>query len=216
MLYMPPMRRHEKGSAYMTSKIRITAVIAVVLLVLILSSCGAKTPSDVLGSFISAVKECDTDGAMDCVTSPATIGGHVYTINDAKDSGDEYGIETLKKLYSFVKYTVISKNVELDEAGGETVVSDTGKQTVRIEISAPDFSALMSLIMSEAAYSAKPRIEVLADFIDDGTVGKYIKKMTLDVVLKKDEDRWTIPFSQSENRLLYEALGLSSFASWIL
>lgn len=200
----------------MTSKIRITAVVSAILLVCFLSSCGAKTPPNVLGMFISSVKECDTDGAMDCIVSPATIGGHVYSIAEAKRNSDEYGIKTLTKLYSFIKYTVISENVELEEAGSETVVSETDKQTVRIDISAPDFNALMSLIMSEAAFSAKPKIDVLADFIDDGTISRYVKKTTLDIVLVKNDGEWKIPFSQSENKQFYEALGLSYFASWIL
>jgi len=200
----------------MTLKYKIIAVVSVLLLACFLSSCGAKEPADVIGSFISSIKECDTDGAMDCVLSPASIGGHVYAVAEAKRNSDEYGIATLEKLYSLVRYTVISKNVELDEAGSETVVSDTGKQTVRIEISSPDFNSLTSLIISEAAFSSKPKIEILSDFLDDGTAQKHIKKATVDVVFEKTDDGWKIPFSQSENRALYEALGLSSFASWIL
>lgn len=200
----------------MTSKIRFAAALLVVILAFSLASCGEKAPADVCESFISAVKKCDTDGVMDCVLSPATIGNHVYSINQAKENGDKYGIETLEKLYSFVKYTVISKNVELDEAGSETVISETGKQTVRIEMSAPDFDSLMSLIMSEVAFSSQPKTDVLADFIEDGTVGKYVKKSTLDVVFTESDGKWMIPFSQSENRQLYEMLGLSYFASWFL
>ena len=200
----------------MTSKIRSFAVLLIVILAFMLVSCGESAPADVCESFISAVKKCDTDVAMDCVVSPATIGNHVYSINQAKESGDEYGLETLENLYSFVKYTVISKNVELDEAGSETVISETGKQTVRIEITAPDFNTLMSLIMSEVAFSSEPKTDVLAGFIEDGTVGKYVKKSTLDVVFTESDGKWRIPFSQSENRQLYEALGLSYFASWFL
>ena len=216
MWYMPPLRRCEKGSAVMTSKSRFIAVLSVVLTVCFLSSCGAKAPVDVVGSFISSVRECNTDGAMECVSSPAAIGAHVYSVAEAKRNGDEYGIGTLKRLYSLVKYTVISANVELDEAGSETVVSDTGRQTVRIELSAPDFSHLTSLIISETAFSSKPKIEILSDFIDDGTVGKHLVKSTVDIVLEKNDGKWSIPFSQSENKQFYEALGLSSFASWIL
>ena len=200
----------------MKPKIRFSAVLLVAVFVFLLVSCGEKTPVDVLGGFIASVKNCDTDGTVNAVVSPASIGGHVYSIAEAKKSADEYGLETLVKIYSTIKYTVISENVEKDEAGSEIVITDKDRQTIRIEISAPDFASVISLTMSEMMYSSKSKTEVIMDFLDDGTVARHMNKMTVDVVVVKENDGWKIPFSQSENKEFYESLGLSYFASWIL
>ncbi|MBR6049777.1 MAG: hypothetical protein IKP68_01080 [Clostridia bacterium] len=196
----------------MKPKIRFFAVLLAMVFAFSLVSCGEKEPINIFGGFISAIKSCDAKSASACVSS----GSSIEKFSDAIALSDDFERETLKDVFSLIGYTVISENVERDEAGSEVVITDKDRQTIRIEISAPDFASLMSLAMSEVMYSSKPKTDVMRDFLDDGTVGRYVKKMTLDVVIVKESGEWKLPLSQKENKQLYDALKLDSFAPWLL
>lgn len=207
-----PRRRSYAGSFDMTSKIRFVAFLFAAVFVLTLVSCEKKAPADVFDGFISAVASCDAKNASEFVSSDS----YIERFSDALSSSDEFGRKTLGDVYSLIKFTIVSANVERDEAGDDVVISDLDRQTMRIDISLPDLASLMSLTMSEMMFSSKQKCEVMRDFLDDGTVGRYITKMTLDVVMTKENGEWKLPFSQNENKHLYDALGINSFAPWLL
>ena len=196
----------------MKPKIRFFACFLVAVFAFSLVSCGESAPADVFDHFISSVRSCDAQSASASVLTDSSI----ERFSDAVASSDDFGRETLKAVYSIIRFTVVSGNVERDEAGSEIVIIDKDRQTIRIEMSAPDFASLMSLAMSEVLYSSKPKTEVMRDFLDDGTVGRYVKKMTVDVTLVKENGKWKLPFSLKENKQLYDALALDSFAPWLL
>ncbi|MBQ0125255.1 MAG: hypothetical protein KBS59_02905, partial [Clostridiales bacterium] len=112
-------------------------------------------------------------------------------------------------------FEILSADVERENAGEETVITNTSERIMRIKLTVPDFKALMSLSMSESATSGMMNSEIIEQFAADGMIEKHIISKEITVKLIRN-DGWTLPISSSENSELYNALMLSSFASWLI
>lgn len=188
------------------------ALIFVFAFVISFASCGKSEPGDVVHLFLDSIKMCDVSSASGIVYE--NVGFERYA--DIISSLDDYSVKVLRSVYAFISYSVISDNVIADEYGGEIVISDNENRIVRLNMTIPDFSSLLSLTVSESAFSPMTKTEILEKFVSDGTVGKYLTSYTIDVELKKINGEWKLPFSQKDNKQLYDALMLYAFAYLII
>lgn len=186
------------------------AIIAAVALSSV--SCGDVSAGKIFCDFIVAVSNCDIEKANDLVSADTSLERYRFAI----ENSDEDALAVLKKIYSSFGASVISENVEADNADSDVILTETGKRTIRIKFVYIDLRSLMSVITSEVAISADMPINILSEYISSETTQKYISSKEIDVVLLKENGEWKLPLSRSVNVDIYDALMLNTFAAWLI
>lgn len=201
----------ERRTKKMHSVKKAFAAVIAVFTVFAFLSCGEKKPVDTFDALMSSVKATDAAGTLECVSDQA---GKDYA--SLISSADGETLDAVKRLYSYVNYTVLSENVEADEAEGKVVVTDTDHCTVRVKISYPDFGTVMSMTESEQKIFPSPKARIIESLFFDAAMSQYIVEGTFDVMLEKSDGEWKIALLGAENREFYDALKITEFLRWIL
>ncbi len=194
---------------------RFLSVVIVLASVFALASCGETTPLNVFDSFISCVKACDHDKAVTYVTEKSS-GDRYFGLLRSADNDSK---ELLQNLYSLIKYTVISEDVEADEAGDEIIITNNTTRTMKLKVRYPDFSRLMILAQSERAVSGSTYVDILNALYSDGTVERYILTADFYVIVIKENGEWKVPLDQNGVRGgigIFDSMKLTAFAAWLL
>ena len=194
---------------------KIFAAIIAFAFVFVLAACGETKPINAFDKFVSCVKSCDADGAAACVTESSSSDRYFSLIRSA----DADGAEVMKNLYSLISFTVLSSDVESDEAGGEIIVTDNNTRTIKVKVRYPDFSRLMMLASAERAVSGSNYTDILEEMYRNGTAEKYVLNGEFLVKIVKENGRWALPLDQSGVRggvNIFESMMLTAFAAWLL
>ena len=194
---------------------KIFAAIVAFALVFVLAACDEVKPVDVFDKFVSCVRSCDADGAAARVTE-SSMGDRYFSLIRSADVG---GVEVLKDLYSLISYTVLSSDVESDEAGSEIIVTEKDTRTIKVKVKDPDFSRLMMLASAERAVSGLNCVDILEAMYNNGTAEKYVVTNEFFVKVVMENGRWALPLDQSGVRggvNIFESMMLTAFAAWLL
>lgn len=179
---------------------------------LLLVSCDDIGAADTFYDFMTAVSLCDGKTASGIVSSDTSLERYCYVLENADDEARSL----LYDIYSSFEMTVLSENVEAENVDSDVVITETGKQTIRVKLTYLDLRSIMSIVSSESAASSDVPSNILSEYIADGTVRRYIVSNEIEVVLIKENGEWRLPLSRNENSYIYDALMLNTFAAWLI
>ena len=82
-------------------------------------------------------------------------------------------------------------------------------KTVLVALTIPDMAAVKSFAEAKTAVSGESAYEIVGTMLSDGTVsGSYMTEKKITVTMKLENEKWLIPYSESENGELVTALFL--------
>lgn len=192
---------------------RILLFFIVISLVSSFTSCQKDTPRDMFRDFMTAVSDADAETVCSYIDS----GSSLERYRDLMLHADSESINLIRKIYSKYSYVIISDNVEAENAGKDTVISDINNRTMRIKLTYIDLAAVRSVCMSEVATGSSMSMpsQTVSALIEDGTIDRYLLTKEIDVKFVKEDGVWKLPLSIINNKELNDAF-LFTFVSWIL
>lgn len=162
---------------------------------------------------MTAVSDADAETVCSYIDS----GSSLERYRDLMLHADSESINLIRKIYSKYSYVIISDNVEAENAGKDTVISDINNRTMRIKLTYIDLAAVRSVCMSEVATGSSMSMpsQTVSALIEDGTIDRYLLTKEIDVKFVKEDGVWKLPLSIINNKELNDAF-LFTFVSWIL
>jgi|GEM_PF-4464700 len=194
---------------------KILSLLMLLAFMLAFVSCGETSTLNVLEKFISCLKSCDAEGALELVTEKSSSDRYFALLRSADDDSREL----LQNLYSLISFSVLSEDVVAEESGGEIINTDNTTKTMKLKVRYPDFSRLINLAQSERAVSGSTYTETLNALYADGTVDRYVLTADFYVLFVKENGKWKIPLDQSGVRGgtgIFDSMMLTAFAAWLI
>ncbi len=171
----------------------VSLILLLSMLVLLPCCSGGTTPVE---SFLLAVRKMDTVKMEELMTSDSAA--MAARIKEYADSLDSEKRAVLISLYSELKYTI-----------SEESEAENGTKTVLVALTIPDMAAVKSFAEAKTAVSGESAYEIVGTMLSDGTVsGSYMREKKITVTMKLENEKWLIPYSESENGELVTALFL--------
>lgn len=172
----------------------VSLILLFAMLVLLTCCSGGATPAE---EFLLAVRKMDTAKMETLMTSDSAA--MAARIKEYADSLDSERRAVLISLYSKLKYTI-----------SEESEAENGKKTILVELTIPDMAAIKSFAEAKMAVSGESAYEIVETMLNDGSVsGSYMTEKKMTVMVKLEDGKWRIPYSESENSELVTALSLA-------
>ena len=179
----------------------VSLILLLSMLVLLPCCSGGTTPVE---SFLLAVRKMDTVKMEELMTSDSAA--MAARIKEYADSLDSEKRAVLISLYSELKYTI-----------SEESEAENGTKTVLVALTIPDMAAVKSFAEAKTAVSGESAYEIVGTMLSDGTVsGSYMTEKKITVTMKLENEKWLIPYSESENGELVTAIFLSKCCAFLL
>lgn len=171
----------------------VSLILLCAMLVLLTCCSGGTTPVE---TFLLAVKKMDTVKMEELMTSDSA--SMAARIKEYADSLDSEKCAVLISLYSELKYAILEES----EVENET-------KTVLVALTIPDIAAVKSFAEAKTAVSGESAYEIVGTMLSDGAVSSsYMTEKKIAVAIKLENEKWLIPYSESENGELIAALSL--------
>ena len=173
---------------------KVVSLLLALLMLVLFVGCPVRTSS--VEDALIAVRKLDLD-AFEKLLSADTVANFAR-VRDYDAALTASKREALRSLYGKLQYTM-----------GEESEPENGTKTVSVTLTLPDMAQVRSIAQAEILASGRTVEEIIADMLANGTVASNTTTVTLSVKLTEQDGAWYIPYSDTENAALLQALALS-------
>lgn len=178
----------------------LTLFMIVLFIPIILTGCKSETPTDVVNSYFSSIKNIDSKDAQDLIKN--TISEEILNEEISGASSNEKSTEkddkeldkSLKMYFSKVDAKVLSEKIDEDKA------------TVKVEVKAPNYSDLLLKVMEESIAQTFSGKEVkqadVEKSLEEKIKNSKSETRTGEINLSKKDNKWEIKSDEFITNLL--------------
>lgn len=180
---------------------RLLSICLIFCFAVSLSACsGDMSPVE---NALIAVKSMDMEAFSSYMTSDSeAVLSRIIGAFKTSVSVEEQ--ETMKSLYALIRYTM----------GEESSVAG-GTKTVTVTAKIPDMARVRTLAEKKILVSAETANSVISEMLASGEItSHYMLDVTWQIVVREEDGKWLIPYSDKANDAFVSALYLAEMTAF--